>query len=154
MRGPGRRRSDEATGDIGGAALIGCVVGALLASSVAVVTAVRTIEIGPKVGDILVFRQGARMAADWQFTVVAAGQAAPTCVLRPDVMTSGGGSLVVEQRLQSPRAYRVHWAGARTSDGTSDCGRGADLIVPGADLQLLTNAVGGAGVEHRFFAGF
>jgi hypothetical protein len=69
-------------------------------------------------------------------------------------MTSGGGSLVVEQRLQSPRMYHVHWAGLRTSDGAADCGRHAELVVSGADLQLLTNAVGGAGIERRHFAGF
>jgi hypothetical protein len=155
MRGRGRRDADEATGGVGSAAVLGCVVGALLASSVAVVAAAGTIDIGPKVGDILVFRPGDRMTADWEFTVGMPARApTATCVLKPDVMTSGGGSLVVEQRLQSPRMYHVHWAGLRTSDGAADCGRHAELVVSGADLQLLTNAVGGAGIERRHFAGF
>jgi hypothetical protein len=66
-------------------------------------------------------------------------------------MASDGGSLVVEERIQAPRAFQVHWAGSRTSDSGPDCGRDAQLVVSGADLQLLTNAVGGAGVEHEAF---
>ena len=69
-------------------------------------------------------------------------------------MASDGGSLVVEQRFQTPRAFQVHWAGGRTSGPGSDCGTSAELIVPGEDLQLLTNAVGGAGVEHKIFPEF
>jgi hypothetical protein len=152
MKGPGRRRTGETGSDLGWSALLGGVVGVVLASSVAVVSAARAIDIGPKVGDILVFRPGARMAADWEFAVAkSAGQLGLTCTIQPDVMTSRGGSLVVEQRLAAPRAYRVHWAGARTSNGASDCGSSADLVLSALDLQLLTNAVGGAGVEHRTF---
>jgi hypothetical protein len=68
-------------------------------------------------------------------------------------MASGGGSLVVEERLDhsGSRTYRVHWAGTHTSNGPSDCGAMADLVVSGPDLQLLTNAVGGPGVEHEGF---
>ena len=69
-------------------------------------------------------------------------------------MASGGGSLVVEQRFPGKRLYRVHWAGQRTSNDTSDCGDAADLLVSRFDLQLLTNAVGGAGVEPRLFRDF
>ena len=65
-------------------------------------------------------------------------------------MASGGGSLVVEERFQ-PRMFHVHWAGSRTSEGSADCGSSAELVLPAADLQLLSNTVGGAGVEHRAF---
>ena len=134
--------------------MLACVVAALLVSSVAVVTAASTIEIGPKVGDILVFRPGAHAPADWEFSVAAPlARPTSTCTLRPDVMASGGGSLVVEQRLDR-RSYRVHWAGKQTSDGPADCGSTADLVVSGTDLQLLTNAVGGAGVGHGWFGNF
>ncbi|HEX3400957.1 MAG TPA: hypothetical protein VHT74_11590 [Acetobacteraceae bacterium] len=154
MKGRDHRGTDDAGRTLGGAALLGCVVGALLASSVAVVAAASTIEIGPKVGDILVFRQGARAPSDWDFTVATTARPQQTCTLRPDVMTAGGGSLVVEQRLEKPRVYHVHWAGTHTSEGADDCGSKADLTISGSDLQLLTNAVGGAGVEHRSFGGF
>jgi hypothetical protein len=154
MKGRNPRGVDEATGGIGGAALLGCVLGALLASSVAVVTEVRTIDIGPKVGDILVFRPGAQVAADWEFPATAAGQTAQTCTLKPNVMLASGGSLVVEERLPGLREFHVHWAGARTNDGASNCGNSADLVVTEPDLQLLTNAVGGAGVQRKGFPGF
>ena len=155
MRGPGRRRPQAVIGDLGGTALLGFVIGALLASSVAFVATARTIDLGPKVGDILVFRPGHRMTSDWEFTVAApTRQPVASCVLKPDVMTSGGGSLVVERQLAAPRTYQVHWAGLRTSDGVADCGHNMELVVSGPDLQLLTNAVGGAGVERKSFPGF
>jgi len=134
--------------------MLACLIAALLASSVAVVSAARTIDIGPKVGDILVFHQGARMPADWEFTVDTAAEPGATCHLQPQAMTSQGGSLVVERRFATPRTFQVQWAGGRTSQSSSDCGSNAQLIVTGEDLQLLTNAVGGAGVEHKIFTHF
>jgi hypothetical protein len=155
MKGWSKWRAGETAGDIFRTALLGCVVGALLASSVAVVSAARTLELGPKVGDILVFRPGLQISADWDFSAVTTGDQLPvSCTLKPVVMGSGGGSLVVEERLDHPRAFRVHWAGGRTTAGGGDCGATADLIVSGPDLQLLTNAVGGAGVERRAFGNF
>jgi hypothetical protein len=145
------RHTDNASSEVARTALLACLIAALLASSVAVVSAARTIDIGPKVGDILVFRQGSRMPADWEFTVATASAPSTACNLRPTVMASEGGSLVVEERVQAPRAFHVHWAGGRTSDSGPDCGGDAQLVVTGADLQLLANAVGGAGVEHKAF---
>jgi hypothetical protein len=147
------KSADSASSDIVRTAVLASLIAALLASSVAVVSAARTIDIGPKVGDILVFRQGARVPADWEFTVTTA-ESGTTCNLKPESMAADGGSLVVEQRFQTPRAFQVHWAGGRTSAPGSDCGTNAELIVPGEDLQLLTNAVGGAGVEHKIFPEF
>jgi hypothetical protein len=115
------------------------------------VSAARTIEIGPRVGDILVFRQGARMPPDWAFTVATAPAPSVTCSLRPAAMASQGGSIVVEQRLRTPPTFQVHWAGGRTSDAGADCGSDAALVEDGSDLRLLTNVVGGAGVEHKAF---
>ncbi len=155
MKGWSKWRGGEAAGDIGRTALLGCVVGALLASSVAVVSAARSLELGPKVGDILVFRPSLQVAADWDFAATAMGnQPSVNCTLKPVIMASGGGSLVVEERLDHPRAFRVHWAGGHTTSGAGDCGTTADLTVSGPDLQLLTNAVGGAGVERKTFGNF
>jgi hypothetical protein len=141
-------------GQIVRTAVMASLIAGLLTGGVAMVSQATAIDVGPKVGDILVFRQGARMPADWEFNVATTGAPARTCNLRPDVMASGGGSLVVEERLQSPRTFNVHWAGGHTSEGISDCGSSAELVVPGPDLQLLSNAVGGAGVEHKIFSGF
>ncbi|MGC1412807.1 MAG: hypothetical protein WA864_28150 [Acetobacteraceae bacterium] len=146
--------TDRASSDIVRTAVLASLIAALLASSVAVVSAARAIDIGPKVGDILVFHQGARMPADWEFTATTTSSTGATCTLVPLTMALEGGSLVVEQRFTTPRAFQVHWAGGRTSSQASDCGRNAELILPGEDLQLLTNAVGGAGVEHRIFPEF
>ncbi len=151
MKGWSGWRPSLPAADIGRTAILGGVLGVLLASCVAVVAAASTLELGPKVGDILVFKPGAQVPADWEFPAVNQGGQLPvSCNLKPDAMTSGGGSLVVEQRLEH-RAYRVHWAGTRTSADTGNCGATADLVVSGGDLQLLINAVGGPGVEHDGF---
>lgn len=150
MRKWNRWGARHATGGVARSAILGALIGMLLASSVAMVSAARTLDIAPKVGDILVFKHGARLPSDWDFTVTT--PQAVACVLTPAVMAADGGSLVVEQRFDSSRIYHVHWAGGRTSDGATDCGRSADLVVNRAELQLLLNAVGGPGVEHDVFS--
>jgi hypothetical protein len=142
------------TGEVARTAVLASLIAALLASSVAMVSAATRIEIGPRVGDILVFRRGAHMPTDWEFTVVTTAVPAATCSLRPDIMAAEGGSLVVEQRLRSPRTFQVHWAGKRTSTGSFDCGGSADLVVSSADLQLLSTFVGGPGVEPHPLSDF
>ena len=129
----GGRHTGNAPSQVVGTAMLACLIAALLAGTVAMVSAARTIEIGPRVGDILVFRQGARMPPDWAFTVATAPAPSVTCSLR------------------TPPTFQVHWAGGRTSDAGADCGSDAALLVAGSDLQLLTNVVGGAGVEHKAF---
>ena len=145
----GRWHRSVITGEMARTVVFASLIAALLASSVAMVSAATRIEIGPRVGDILVFRRGARMPTDWEFTVMSTAVPAAPCSLRPDIMAVEGGSLVVEQRLQSPRAFQVHWAGIRTSAGVSDCGGSAELVVSYTDLQLLSNVVGGPGVESH-----
>ena len=126
MRGRGRQafwRTGRAI--LLGTALLACMLAALLASSVAMVAAAGTIDIAPKVGDILVFKPGARMPIEWEFAAVTISDQLPVaCNLRPDVMVSAGGSLVVEERFAGKRMYRVHWAGQHTSNGEYDCGSG------------------------------
>jgi len=161
MRGRDRRgRANEDSGhSVLGTALLACTIALLLASAVAVLSTVRNWDLGPHVGDILVFRPDAHFLADWQVTATpSSGRTIPlpgtaNCVLRPDIMTANGGSLVVEERDIQPSLYRVHWAGPHTSLGSSDCGRVADLTLSQADLQMLINAVGGTGVEPHHFPG-
>jgi len=131
------------------------LVALVLAASVAMVAAARTIELGPRLGDILVFRPGAQLPPDWEFTAITQSNQLPvSCKLKPEVMAAGGGSVVVEERSFNRRVYRVHWAGQHTSKDAADCGQVADLLVSRGDLQLLSNAVGGPGVEQRRFLGF
>ena len=150
----GRRGVNGSAGEVARTAVLASLIAALLAGSVAMVSAATTIDLGPRVGDILVFRQGARMPTDWEFTATTGTTPPQSCTLRPEVMALNGGSLVVEQRFDRPRAFQVHWAGTRTADGSSDCGGSAELVLPHADLQLLSNAVGGPGVERSVLTRF
>ena len=152
MKGPRRWQIGRGPSETVRTAILAVLIATLLASSAAVVAAARALDIAPNVGDILVFRPGARMPTDWSFTVNKTSGMA--CVLTPPAMASEGGSLVVEQRLDGSQTYRVHWAGGRTSDGVTDCGRSADLMLQREEVQLLANAVGGPGVEHRVFSYF
>src|SRR5215472_17442048 len=111
LRGTGG--TSEGSGDLFRNVVLGCLIAAILTSSVAVVSAARTLDLAPVVGDILVFKPGARMPADWGFT--ANNHNAVACTLDPSVIARAGGSLVVEERLDDSRAYRVHWAGGATS---------------------------------------
>ncbi len=155
MRLGDSRRPGEASGGSWHTVLLAGLIAVVLATGAAVVAAARTVDFAPKVGDILVFRPGARLPPDWAFNAVVASDQLPvSCTLKPNVMASAGGSLVVEQRSNDARQYRVHWAGHQTSDGDSDCGASADLFLPVNDLQLLSNAVGGPGVEHEAFGSY
>ena len=150
------RRSGQqnpAHGSIGRTVVMAGLIAGLLAGGVAMMATATTIDLGPKVGDILVFRPGERVPTDWEFAATTAARPA-TCSLRPNVMAAHGGSLVVEERFTKPRSFLVHWAGGATSTGPADCGESADLVMPGTDLQLLSNAVGGPGVERSRFTRF
>ena len=96
----GRWHRNVATGEVARTAVLASLIAALLASSVAMVSAAMRIDIGPQVGDILVFRRGAHMPTDWNFTVTTTAMPAAICSLRPAIMVAEGGSLVVEQRLE------------------------------------------------------
>ena len=150
----GRGHHERAGSGLGRTAVLAALIAGLLAGGVAMVATATTIDLGPKVGDILVFRPGARMPADWAFAATRAAPETTTCTLRPDVMAGHGGSLVVEERFTKPRSFLVHWAGGSTSLGSTDCGVSAELVLPSADLQLLSNAAGGPGVEPSTFTRF
>jgi hypothetical protein len=148
-------RPREGTGGQWHTVLVAALIALVLVTGVAVVAGARTLDFAPKVGDILVFRPGARMPSDWAFNAVVDSDQLPvSCTLKPTVMASAGGSLVVEQRSKDSRLYRVHWAGQQTNAGDTDCGAAADLLMSINDLQLLLNAVGGPGVERGIFSSY
>jgi hypothetical protein len=106
-------------------------------------------ELRPRTGDILSFDLAKGVVSDRQ-TMIKAGlvghSPVVSCVLKPHVMQMSGGSLVIESTQFEPSLnYRVHWAGARTSDTGADCGRSADLLLSPADLTALSFAAGGWG---------
>lgn len=112
-------------------------------------------EFRPKVGDMVVFRPGSQDADMWQMHIPATvvsptGEAVGTCALDPNVISTSGGSLVVEARQVAPSLmYRLHWAGQRTTNDASDCGADTELTVTRTDLQRLANAAGGFGIGNK-----
>jgi hypothetical protein len=101
----------------------------------------------PTVGDIADFSIR-HTSADVLPVDVTAKLAGRTCVLASDSMARGGGSLVIVARDSvSDDAYLIHWVGAHTSNGASDCGTSADLRVSKRDLLGLAGTVGGFGVH-------
>jgi hypothetical protein len=109
----------------------------------------------PKIGDIVVFKQGSQDNDMWQMSIPATSvpalpEAVADCSLDPNVMATGGGSLVVEGLQTEPSLrYRIHWAGAETARADGNCGASANLLVSRTDLQRLANAAGGFGVAGK-----
>jgi hypothetical protein len=107
-------------------------------------------ELGPKVGDIVVFDPLARMSRDMSASLpamLANGQPGVACVMDVRTIHANGGSVIIEAR--EPHAdfgYRVHWAGARSSDDGANCGSTADLLMNLEDIEVLAMAAGGYGV--------
>jgi hypothetical protein len=116
-------------------------------------------QFGPEVGAMVVFKPGTQRMDLWHINASAVANAGPdpaadaitrACILRPSAMAEGGGSLVVEaRRMSRPPIYLVHWVGSRTSDGSGDCGREADLVLSRTDLQKLANTAGGYGAGAK-----
>lgn len=128
------------------------VVVLMLASVIGLVALITTAFVPPKVGDIMRFHPGATVAEGLTFTVhraEGAVQSRRACVLDPETMEQGGGSLVVEARLLKLHQYRLHWIGGATAAGGNNCGNSANLLVKQSDLQTLINAMGGRGIAGR-----
>jgi len=112
-------------------------------------------EFRPKLGDIVAFRPGSQDADIWQMSIPATivahnGAAVGTCSLDPNVVATGGGSMVVEARQDTPSLqYQVHWSGVRTDKPGADCGASADLLISRTDLQRLANTAGGFGIGDK-----
>jgi hypothetical protein len=122
--------------------LIGLIVGGLavgLASASG-----RTL---PAVGDIIVFKPGEASPDDRDLRIAVYRPGQYGCVLSLGTLQRTGGSLIVEARLAHPAlAFRLHWAGARTSTDGGDCGGSADMIVQPEDLESLVREADGYGI--------
>ena len=141
------RTSNNRTARALGPAIVAAA--SVLATAVALNVIVGLAYITPHVGDIVAFRP----------TQTAPFEAARLIVHRPDqlgcvldlnVLRRSGGSLVIETQTDTPgRTFRVHWAGPRTSDEPSNCGKEADLVVDRLDLDILSMSAGGYGVSPK-----
>jgi hypothetical protein len=113
-------------------------------------------QAGPDIGEIVTFdpHDGPK---HWELPGIPARFASPAarrqfCLLMPSVMSSGGGSFVIEaKQMTRPPVFEVHWSGLRTDNGAQDCGRSADLTLPLFQLRALANVAGGFGAVHAFF---
>jgi hypothetical protein len=116
---------------------------------VIIVNTLRLVDnLGPQIGDIITFSPAKKISPDAQEAVavtmtLAGSLTAVPCVLDPRTMLASGGSLVIEAVRPKPNpSYRVHWAGARTSDGRTDCGAQAEFLLNQSDIVALHLAAG------------
>jgi hypothetical protein len=113
-------------------------------------------ELGPKVGDIVTFDPLEASSRDMRARIAATpadDRPGVACVLDVRAMHAVGGSVVIEARQpQTLSGFRVHWAGARSSDDPTDCGASADLLLSQEDIEILAMAAGGYGVSARKLA--
>ena len=154
-----RHRGADQTSDATSVPALTLVATVLLTACLGAMSILQLEQFGPQIGAIVVFKPGAERMDLWHVRASAGNDVTPNpnggaiaraCTLSPSAMADGGGSLVVEARhMSSPPIYRVHWAGLRTSNGSDDCGRDADLVLSRTDLQKLANTAGGFGIGPK-----
>jgi hypothetical protein len=147
------RAHDDKSSGLLPAALLAFVV-ALVGLAGAVKLARTAVDFGPAVGDIVRFDPQGYLPVDIHTQVTAARADTSGCVLDLEAIHRNGGSLIVEQRYPGSGSarYQVHWAGPRSSEGASDCGHDADLMLDDTNLELLAMAAGGWGIGHKHVA--
>ncbi len=141
-----------------GSVLLGAVAIAL-AGMVGTVGLIHQVdELGPKVGDIVVFDPLTPISRDMHAglpAMSASGQPGVACVLDVRTMHTNGGSVVIEAHEPGANfGYRVHWAGVRSSGDGTNCGPTADLMMNLEDIEVLAMAAGGYGVSASKQAAF
>ncbi len=143
-------RANDSNSSGAGSVLLG-IVAIALAGMVGTIGLIHQVgELGPKVGDIVSFDPLDPISRDMHARLPAMSaddKPGVACVLDVRAMHSTGGSVIIEAR--EPRGsfgYRVHWAGARSSNDGTDCGPSADLLVNLEDIEVLAMAAGGYGV--------
>jgi hypothetical protein len=105
-------------------------------------------ELGPRVGDVIVFGPTHPSPFESIARLTASRPGRAQCVLDLAIIQRSGGSLVVEQRGTGPdRFYRAHWAGPLTSEKATDCGTDADLTLSPQDMTAIATAAGGLAVD-------
>lgn len=145
-----RQRLATTTVEIIDTALLACLVAGVLVGVVAAVTLLRTLQMGPPVGEILRFGPYPEATPLWRIDAVRSADHRH-CILQPAVMEKAHGSVVVEQRFADGRTFLVHWEGGPTSDGAANCGSAMDLILGLPEMQTLVNA---DAAGRHFFLGF
>lgn len=122
-----------------GVALLACLVAGLLVSAVGMLALLQTLQIGPGVGEILVFGPYDQPVSGWKVQALRVADR-QRCVLNPTIMAQAPGSMVVEQRQGNASSFLVHWTGGGTSGPGQDCGHSADLRLGLQQMQAMANA--------------
>ena len=134
-------KSNELHATLAGLGLVGTIVMVMIVSALQLVDA-----LGPRIGDIIRFDPARAISPDGQtsFKVTPlSGSAGGPCRLNPSIMAASGGSLMIEATSPEPdRAYRVRWAGRRTSNGPADCGPAGVFLLSQPQLITLKLASG------------
>lgn len=130
------------------AALVGLTVG-LLALGGSIEIARMAAQIGPKVGDQVVFGLDRKSQVASKEVLTVTRTVGSSCRLDIALIQQFGGSLIVEERGPGPqRLYRVHWSGRATAAGGGNCGTAADLRLNETQLATLAEAAGGYGLSR------
>jgi hypothetical protein len=148
-RDPDMRANDSKSTGVG-SVLLG-VAAVMLAGMVGTIGLIHQVgELGPKVGDIVLFDPLDPISRDMQARLPAIpvdDRPGVACALDVRVVHANGGSVIIEAREpRSSFGYRVHYAGTRSSNDGADCGSSVDLLINQEDIEVLAMAAGGYGV--------
>ncbi len=124
--------------------LTAVAVAGLLVVTIIVVSLRLATAMSVKTGDIIRLDPADQPVSDSQarlLAIVIGDAPDKVCTLDLRVMELSGGSIVIDATQFSPAlTYRVHWAGVRTSNDASDCGRSAELRVGADAIAALSMA--------------
>ena len=131
-------QSNDLRATLAGLGLVGIILMVTIVSALQLMDA-----LGPRIGDIIRFDPARATSPVGQTSIRVTPLAGRSCKLDPSIMAASGGSLMIEATSPEPdRAYRVGWAGRRTSDGPADCGPAEVFLLSQADLIRLKLASG------------
>ncbi len=126
------------------------VAAGVMTAALALNEVVRLVDVTPNVGDIVTFVASPVALNGDKTRLLVHRDDQFGCVIDLNVLRHGVGSLVIESRPATKASnFRVHWAGARTSSDSGNCGSDANLVVDRLDLNILSVSAGGYGVEPQ-----
>jgi len=126
------------------ALVAGAVAACLLVATIITVSLRLAVSMSNRTGDIIRLAPTDRPTSDSDariLAVVIGDGPDRACMFDLRVMELSGGSLVIDATQFDPvLSYSVHWAGVRTSQDASDCGRTAELRVSADAIAALSMA--------------
>jgi len=136
------RKPDEWQALVAGAVAAGLLVATIIGVSLRL-----AMSMNNRTGDIIRLAPTDRpfSDSDARIPAVVIGDGPDrACMFDLRVMEMSGGSLVIDATQFDPAlSYIVHWAGVRTSQDASDCGRAAELRASADAIAALSMAAAG-----------